>query len=107
MLNATGERGMIAFGVLYKIGNDGRLLKRAPAMKAITADVAERERQRLIAANYTCWECCGPVHKGSWLMVFRMYGYPAGFLVCADCVDRVRRRRSGLRIRWFAPKGAK
>ena len=86
MLNATGERGMIAFGALYKIAKDGR---------------------RLIAANYTCWECCGPVHKGSWLMVFRMYGYPAGFLVCADCVDRVRRRRSGLRIRWFAPKGAK
>ena len=96
-----------AFPELYMIGKDGWPLKRAPAMKAITAEHAERERQRLIAANYTCWECCGPVHRGAWLMVLRICGYPAAFLVCTDCVDRVRRRRSGLRMRWFEPKGAK
>lgn len=98
---------MSAFSELYKIGKDGRLLKRAPAMSAVTPEIADRERQRLIAANYTCWECCGPVHKGAWLMVFRIFGYPAAFLVCAGCVDRVRRRRSGLRMRWFAPEETK
>ena len=98
---------MSAFSELYKIGKDGRPLKRAPAMKTITAEHAELERQRLIAANYTCWECCGPEHRGAWLMVLRTCGYPAAFLVCAGCVDRVRRRRSGLRRRWFAPEETK
>ena len=98
---------MSAFSELYKIGKDGRPLKRAPAMKTITAEAAERERQRLIAENYTCWECCGPVREAAWLMVFCAWGYPAGFLVCAGCVDRVRRRRSGLRMRWFAPEETK
>ena len=98
---------MSAFPELYKIGKDGRPLKRAPAMKAITPEIADRERQRLIAAHYACWECCRPVGEGSWLMAYRMWGHPAAFLVCADCVERVRRRRSGLRLRWFAPKDVK
>ena len=37
---------MSAFPELYKIGKDGRPLKRAPAMKAITAEQAERVRRR-------------------------------------------------------------
>ena len=98
---------MSAFAELYKIGKDGRRLKRAPAMSAVTPEIANRERLRLIAEHYTCWECCRPVCEGSWLMVFRMWNYPAAFLVCTDCIDRVRRRRSGLRRRWFAPEETK
>ena len=95
---------MSAFPELYRVGKRGRPLKRAPALKSITPEIADHERQRLIAANYPCWECSDPVREGVWLMAHCMWGYPAAFLVCAGCVERVRRRRSGLRLRWFPPE---
>ena len=92
-----------AFRELYPVGRRGYVLNRPPAMCSITPATAERERQRLLADGWTCWECAGPAGADCWLLVHKMWGAPSAFLVCGHCVERVRRRRSGLRLRWFAP----
>ena len=94
---------MIAFIGAYPVGKHGPVLGKPPTLKSITAQAAERERQRLLADGWTCWECTGPAGADCWLLVHKMWGAPSAFLVCAECVERVRRRRSGLRLRWFAP----
>ncbi len=94
---------MIAFIELYPTGEYGPVLGRPPTLKLITPSDAERERQRLLAAGWTCWECAGHAGMDCWLLVHKMWGAPSAFLVCSHCVERVRRRRSGLRLRWFAP----
>ena len=94
---------MIAFAASYPKGKHGPTLGRPPTLKSITPSDAERERQRLLADGWTCWECTGPAGADCWLLVHKMWGAPSAFLVCAECVERVRRRRSGLRLRWFAP----
>jgi hypothetical protein len=92
-----------AFRELYPVGRRGYRLKKPPAMRAITPAIAERERQRLISESWTCWNCFGPAGDDCWLLVRKMSGAPSAFVVCSRCVERVRRRRSGLRLRWFPP----
>ena len=98
---------MSAFRELYPVGRRGYRLKKPPAMRAITPAIAERERQRLLAERWSCWECVGAAGADCWLLVHKMWGAPSAFLVCSHCVERVRKRRSGLRLRWFPPMGAK
>ena len=97
---------MSAFKELYRVGRRGYPLKRPPTLKSITAEDAERERRKMIAGDWTCWECDETPRADAWLMVYRMWGYPHARLVCPSCVERVRRRRSGLHLRWFAPMEA-
>ncbi len=97
---------MINFEELYPVGRRGYRLKKPPAMRAITPAIAERERQRLLAERRSCWECVGPAGADCWLLVHKMWGAPGAFVVCSHCVERVRRRRSRFRLRWFAPMEA-
>ena len=97
---------MSAFKELYRVGRRGYPLKRPPTLKSITAEAAERERRNMLARDWTCWECDETPRADAWLMVYRMWGHPHARLVCPSCVERVRRRRSGLRLRWFAPMEA-
>jgi len=92
----------LPFDELRIIGKRGQPLKRSPPLSAITAQAAERERQRLLLTHRVCWECCGPADASAWLMAHLMWGYLSPHLVCGACVSRVR-RRPGARKRWFAP----
>jgi hypothetical protein len=44
----------------------------------------------------------GRPEERAWLMVMKLWGYPASHLVCSACVPSVR-RRGGTRKLWFAP----
>ena len=94
---------MIAFIELYPTGKHGPVLGKPPTLKSITAQAAERERQRLLADGWTCWQCDRPPPADAWLMTFKMWGSPHARLVCPSCVEDVKRQR-GMRKRWFSPQ---
>ena len=96
---------MSAFRELYPVGRRGYRLKKPPAMRAITPDIAKREPRNMLARDWTCWECDETPRADAWLMVYRMWGYPHARLVCQRCVERVK-RQGGMRKRWFAPMEA-
>ena len=94
---------MIAFIGAYPVGKHGPVLGKPPTLKSITAQAAERERQRLLADGWTCWQCDCPPPAAAWLMTYKMWNYPHARLVCPGCVEQVKRQR-GMRKRWFPPQ---
>ena len=94
---------MIAFIELYPTGEYGPVLGRPPTLKSITPSDAERERKKMLAAGWTCWQCDRPPPADAWLMTFKMWGSPHARLVCPSCVEEVKRQR-GMRKRWFSPQ---
>ena len=93
---------MSAFRELYPVGRRGYPLKRPPTLKSITAVDAERERKKMLAGDWTCWQCDRPPPADAWLMTFKMWGSAHARLVCPDCVALVK-RHGGMRKRWFPP----
>ncbi len=91
------------FPELYRTGKRGPVTSKSPPLYAVTAEAAERQRQNLTAANVSCWNCLRPAGPDAWMMVRLILRAPTGSLVCSDCIERVRRRRSGLHLRWFPP----
>ena len=91
------------FDSIYAIGTRGHRLKRAPALRDITAEIAERERLRLLGAGHACWYCQHTAPADSWLFACRMRERPVAMLVCPECLPRVRPWKPTIKTRLFSP----